>query len=174
MWRTKPHKEIETFELKTVTYGTASASYLATRALQETAKAEKTNFPLGAAFILSDFYVDDLLTGDDNLDKAIKTRDEIIAALSKGRFKLRKWISNSSKLVQGLQGSETSESVLVLNKDEHKTLELHWHAFFDLLQYDVIRPTSAKSVTKKSILASIARIFDPLGSKPIRSYYCTY
>ncbi|CAL1671962.1 unnamed protein product [Lasius platythorax] len=164
LWRTNPHEEIETFELKTVTYGTASASYLATRALEETAKAEKTNFPLGAASILSDFYVDDLLTGDNNLDKAIKTRDEIIAALSKGGFKLRKWISNSSKLLQGLRSSETSESVLVLNKGEqHKTLGLHWHASLDLLQYDVTRTTSARSVTKISILANIARIFYPLG-----------
>jgi len=73
---------------------------------------------LGTAAIFSDFYVDDLLTGNDNLDKAIKTRDEIIVALSKGGFKLRKWISNSSELMQGLQSSDASDSVLVLNKDE--------------------------------------------------------
>lgn len=45
---------------------------------------------------------------------------------------------------------------------------IHWHASLDILQYDVTRPTSARSVTKRSILASIARIFDPLGlSGPI-------
>lgn len=47
LWRTNPEEEIRAFELKTVTYGTASASFLSIRALQELAHIE-IKFPIGS------------------------------------------------------------------------------------------------------------------------------
>jgi len=55
LWRTNPEEEIRAFELKTVTCGTASASFLSIRALQELAHIERSNFPLGAAAVCQTF-----------------------------------------------------------------------------------------------------------------------
>ncbi|KAK9743513.1 Pao retrotransposon peptidase [Popillia japonica] len=63
LWRENQTDEIKTasaYELKTVTYGTASASYLAIKALQQLAQNQVNIVPLGSEVILRDFYVDDL------------------------------------------------------------------------------------------------------------------
>lgn len=109
LWRANSEETIKTFELKTVTYGVVSASFLAIRVLQEVAHLEKSNFPLGAVTVLSDFYVDDLLTGANDLSRAVTLRDE--ATLDKGGFKLRKsklWSSNSKELLRNLPNSVSS------------------------------------------------------------------
>lgn len=70
-WRNHDEEEIKMFELSTVTYGTAPASFLAIRSLQEIARIEQDNMPLGASRILSDFYVDDLMTGANTIQELI-------------------------------------------------------------------------------------------------------
>ncbi|XP_070172242.1 uncharacterized protein [Polyergus mexicanus] len=103
-------------------------------------RISKKQIPLGAATVLSDFYVDDLLTGANDLGRAIAIRDEVITALAKGGFKLRKWSLNSKKL---FPDSVSSEPILTLDKMKKLTL--------------------SNTVTKRAILSSIAPIFDPLG-----------
>lgn len=63
VWRQSPEHPLETYELKTVTYGTASAPFLATRVLQQLADDEQHDFPQAANVLRKDFYVDDLITG---------------------------------------------------------------------------------------------------------------
>jgi len=113
---------------------------------------------------LSDFYVDDLLTGANDLDLALKIRDEVMAILAKGGFQLRKWASNCQELLQNIPDSASEQSVLTLSKSEHlSTLGLQWHSVNDTLQYQVKQSTPSNTVTKRTILSSVARIFDPLG-----------
>ncbi|XP_067119162.1 uncharacterized protein [Centruroides vittatus] len=57
---------IQTFSLNTVTYGTTSAPYLATRTLKQLAIDESVEFPRAAKIVLRDLYVDDMLTGVNN------------------------------------------------------------------------------------------------------------
>jgi len=51
-------------ELNTVTYGTASAPFLAIRYLLE---LSKESHPVASQLIASDFYVDDMITGANSL-----------------------------------------------------------------------------------------------------------
>ncbi|XP_043257972.1 uncharacterized protein LOC122400517 [Colletes gigas] len=66
LWRTNESEEIRVFELNTVTYGTASAPFLATRALRQLGEIHREEFPAARLTIIEDFYVDDLLTGTDS------------------------------------------------------------------------------------------------------------
>jgi len=81
---------VKTFELATVTHDTASTLFLAIRSLQEIARLEKTNMPKGTTRILTDFYVDDLVTGANTIQELIIIRQEVSAILSKTGFVLRK------------------------------------------------------------------------------------
>ncbi|KAK9710480.1 hypothetical protein QE152_g25997 [Popillia japonica] len=112
-WRSSPNDKVQMFNLSTVTYGTASASFLAIRALQQLALDEKEAFPIGSKIALRDFYVDDLITGanttedcpsgyvDDLITGANTTEDaktilrQTTNLLQRGGFELRKWNSNN-------------------------------------------------------------------------------
>lgn len=67
LWRSNPNEKIRDYVLRTVTYGTANAPYLAVRVLHQLAMVEKERFPIAAEIIKNDFYMDDLMCGADNL-----------------------------------------------------------------------------------------------------------
>ncbi|ERL90161.1 hypothetical protein D910_07515 [Dendroctonus ponderosae] len=58
-WGFNPEDTLDTYELTTVTYGTASSSFLAIRCLFQLATDSEKNHPDIAQIIKSDFYVDD-------------------------------------------------------------------------------------------------------------------
>lgn len=99
LWRESANLPVKTYELLTVTYGTTSASYLATRCLQHLAQRYATEYPGGSGCILRDFYVDDLLTGANTISDARRVRDETIELLKRGQFELSKWSSNCKELL---------------------------------------------------------------------------
>jgi hypothetical protein len=61
-----------------MTYGTASAPFLAVRCLQQLAHENKNDYPSASNVILNDFYIDDLLTGSDSKEKLLTIRDQLI------------------------------------------------------------------------------------------------
>ncbi|KAK9703783.1 hypothetical protein QE152_g29075 [Popillia japonica] len=99
--RDDPTCPLETYELRTVTYGTSSASFLATRALKQLSLEEASSFPVGSKVVATDFYVDDLLTGADTNGTVRKVFTEVNTIL-KGGFTLRKWASNDVNLLTKL------------------------------------------------------------------------
>lgn len=90
---------MQIYQLSTVTYGTTSAPYLAVKALQSLANAERERYPVGAAIALHDFYVDDVLTGFDDVSTAMRGQDQLRKLMNAGGFELKKWTSNSSELL---------------------------------------------------------------------------
>ncbi|XP_004524230.1 uncharacterized protein LOC101459575 [Ceratitis capitata] len=65
LWQEHPSDKIEEYELTTVTFGTASAPYLAVRTLFEIANKYSSENKWLQIIIKEDFYMDDLMTGGD-------------------------------------------------------------------------------------------------------------
>lgn len=164
LWRDQSTEEIKTYELLTLTYGTAPASFLATKVIHQLADLEEDQFPLGAKIARRDFYVDDLITGA-NSKEALIIRNQIAALLKLGGFTLRKWTSNNEDLLKGFSESSMSNAILELDKDgTSKTLGVKWNPSRDVLRYTICMQASESSAcTKRSILSNIVQIFDPLG-----------
>ncbi|XP_015189501.1 PREDICTED: uncharacterized protein LOC107073387 [Polistes dominula] len=78
------NKQIRTFELNTVTFGIASAPFLVIQTIKQLAKDEGANYPLKAEILNRDLYVDDLITGADNIETFGKRRDQTIKILKQG------------------------------------------------------------------------------------------
>ncbi|KAK9731425.1 methyltransferase (DUF5641) [Popillia japonica] len=162
--RHDPICPLETCELRTVTYGTASASFLATRALKQLSLEDASNYPVGSKVVATDFYVDDLLTGADTNETVEQIFTEVNTTLNKRGFTLRKWASNDVNLLTKLLPHATAPVVLNLDKDDHvKALGIQWNSHLDVLQYSVLQQCDEKRVTKRTILSRIFQIFDPLG-----------
>lgn len=149
--------------MNTVTYGTTCAPYLALRCLHQLGEEDEEPFPLALKVLQSDFYMDDVLTGSDNLSEAIALQRQLMTLLSKEQFPLRKWRSNNEEILQHLAEESKADDLLVINKDEPlKTLGLLWNQKTDLLQYS-IRDTSFNRVTKRIVLSEVSQVYDPLG-----------
>lgn len=167
LWRDNPDKNIETYKLKTVTYGTTSAPFLAIRCLFQLADDEGEPFPTAREIIKRDFYVDDLLTGANSLEEALKLRNDITFILGKGNFNLRKWASNDPNLLPKYNednlGNSVNATINIDKMGETKTLGLFWNCQCDLLSYSLVLPKTNTKITKRTILSTVAQIFDPLG-----------
>ncbi|XP_055542791.1 uncharacterized protein LOC129728379 [Wyeomyia smithii] len=166
-WRSTPDEPIGVYELKTVTYGTASAPYLATRVISQLATDEKCHYPLAAEVACKDFYVDDLFTGAKTVNEAIELRKQMEAMFNSAGMELRKWASNVPASLQYVPEENRAIKDLVdFDKDQSiKTLGLHWEPQTDRLKYVIPNITIDResAVTKRNTLSSIAKLFDPLG-----------
>lgn len=159
LWRDTTDESVKTFVLNTVTYGTSSAPFLATRCIKQIG-LECKNKDI-AEIIKHDFYVDDLLTGADEFWEAQNIYQEITDALAGACMSLRKWKSNEPQLVP--EDLQTPSLNLNMGSDEpNKLLGLSWHANSDELCFP-ISSSVPNGCTKRDVLSAIARIFDPLG-----------
>ncbi|KAL0895377.1 hypothetical protein ABMA27_011510 [Loxostege sticticalis] len=165
IFRNDPEKPLKTYSLNTVTYGTASAPYLATKCLVSLADAASTDDVRSA--ISRDFYVDDYLGGGSSISQTIHLVKEITKILSSAQFHLRKWQSNSPDILKAIRGDSNDQATSnTLNLSDHntssKTLGLHWLCDSDFLSFSINIDTIEK-ITKRHILSVISQIFDPLG-----------
>lgn len=99
VWRFSPDQPMMDYRFTTVTYGTAAAAFLAIRSLHQLAIDEKINFPIESKIVLNDFYVDDLMTGCDDIETALHIKTGLNKLLEKGGFELRKWNSNCIDII---------------------------------------------------------------------------
>ncbi|GFX00889.1 reverse transcriptase domain-containing protein [Trichonephila clavipes] len=87
------------FRLTTVTYGTKSAPYLATRSLKQLVIDGGHKYPLAAEVIMSDVYMDDLLTGADDLESGRKLQVQLVSMLKGAVMKLYKMSASNPLLL---------------------------------------------------------------------------
>ncbi|XP_072397992.1 uncharacterized protein [Diabrotica undecimpunctata] len=163
LWRQNVEEEIKVYKLNTLTYGTAPAAYLAIRCLQQLAHDNKDSFPKAAQVILSDFYVDDLLTGVDTVEEARILKEHISNILEGAEFCLRKWISNRGEVLEMDDSVKRGIEHYLLEGNNNKTLGIYWDAQEDKLHYSINTTIHATKITKRSVLSMIAQVFDPLG-----------
>lgn len=164
LWRFDPSEEIKTYCLNTVTFGTKSAPYLAVKTLMRLAEDEKHKFPRGSTCLKEGFYVDDCIYGSDTIQDAMEIQSQIINILKSSGFHIRKWSANSLEVLKKIPESDR-ETDIVRNFDSKasvKTLGVQWCPVEDCFQYNITFDFH-DVITKRSILSSVAQIFDPLG-----------
>jgi len=132
--------------------------------MSTTIEDEAVNYPEAAKMARNGFYVDDLITGTDNLDAALSLQQDLIDMLKKGGFTLRKWTSNHPSLLKHLSPEDVERKLLMClgNEDVIKALGLLWNPTTDKLIF-CVQINQDNVLTKLSVLRSTASIYDPLG-----------
>ncbi|XP_056647235.1 uncharacterized protein LOC130451905 [Diorhabda sublineata] len=171
LWRENPQQPLQGVELSTLTYGCNFSPFVATRVLQEIANNNSSNFSLAANALISETYMDDIISGTNSEHELIKLIQELKIVLGNHRFNIHKWASNNSNVLAGISDSNNSSFLqnpekcisLDLENSQNKVLGLNWIPAPDNLNISVPTTFSIFPATKRKILSTISRCFDPLG-----------
>ncbi|GFY15691.1 uncharacterized protein TNCV_1283361 [Trichonephila clavipes] len=157
VWCESEHESPKIYELSTVTYGTVSAPYLAQRTLTQLSMDEEANFPIAASVLRNNLYMDDVLCGAATLEEAIVLRQQLKGILKSAGMELHKLCANHEKL-----SPNPEQNYNFATLTETKTLEVSWKPNLDCFLIKV-KVCLDSSYTKRDVLSTIAKIFDPVG-----------
>jgi Pao retrotransposon peptidase len=162
LWRDSPNEPFQCLELQTVTYGTNFAPYVATRTLNDIAINDKKH-PLAANALLSQTYVDDILSGCDSYEELEELYKQLNSLLNKFGFNLHKWCSNSKEFLNKINHPIAVDSDINFNKAISTVLGLKWDSLTDNFLISAPNSFDEVVITKRKILSSLAQCFDPTG-----------
>ena len=148
LWRSSKQDLIQILRLKTVTYGTSSASFLAVRCLKELAVTYSKEYPLASKAIKDNFYMDDLLVGASSETDLLELRSQITRLLGLGKFELHKWRSNVANFIDNPQ----DESLTISEERGIKTLGVFWNSYLDKFHFEFCN-TDINKVIKRIVLS---------------------
>ena len=148
-------------------FGSKSSPSCATSCLRQTAKKFGKSFdPYVAAIVLHNFYFDDCLFSVENEEVAVSIVNNLRSLLLKGGFKLTKWLSTSSQVMQAIPDEKKSKSVRIATSPSvplpcQRILGVSWDVKTDEFYVSVELPKLP--CTKKGILSVTKSLSDPLG-----------
>ncbi|CAH1725392.1 unnamed protein product [Aphis gossypii] len=163
LWRRSPEDEVQEYQLRTVTYGVNSAPYLALRCLRQLDFEDGAKFPQAKGLLINNTYVDDIIAGADTVDGLLAVQKDLINLLQRGQLELKKWASNCDAVLRCIPVEDQAvEPTFTPTEDANlKVLGVHWDPTSDTFGYH--GATSERSTTKRVVLSTIARLYDPIG-----------
>ena len=158
-----------TYVITRVNMGDRPAGAIATEALYKTADMFSSHCPEAADFIKTGSYVDDLLNSVRSMEAAKKLTSGTEEILARGNFAVKFWIysgevdeENYEVEVLGIPWRPQPD-MLVFNLSLNFSPKRHGvHTLPDLTEEEI--PAQIPQIlTKRSVLAQVMRIYDPLG-----------
>ena len=167
LWRDQPSDPITDYRMTRVTFGIASAAFLATNSVLCVAEENKLGLPLAAKTVKESFYVDDGLPSVETKQEALTLFHQLQELFNRGGFKLHKWDSNSPEVLNSIPSEIRSTKTLSIsgNSDNFvKALGIEYSSSQDYFRFSPPNSFQEESpITKRAVLSDSAKIFDPLG-----------
>ena len=166
VWRSKSTDPIKDYRMTRVTFGVSASSFAANMSVRQNAIDSAHKYPLAAKVVEDSFYVDDCLTGANDVESVITLFHQLQNLFQCGGFLLRKWNSSDAAVLQTIDPSvrDTFEVLIISGSEEYtKTLGLEWNTSLDHFRLTVKNESSSSDLTKRNLISNIAKIFDVLG-----------
>ena len=158
-------KEPIEYQMLVHLFGSVSSPTCVNFALRQTADDNSEQFdPETVNTVKRNFYVDDCLKSSENEKAAITTAEQLRLLLSKGGFRLTKWLSNSRKVIETIPQSERSKLVKEIRFGElpaERALGVLWNIELDTFGFAIM--VKDKPFTRRGILSVVSSVYDPLG-----------
>ena len=165
LWRDlKPDITPETYNMTVMIFGTRCSPASANYVLRKTAadhQEDTTVSQKAVTTIRQNVYMDDLLRSEKTVADAKEIRREVTGLVAKGGFRLTKWQSNSEEVVLDIPESE--RACQGAERTTENVLGCPWNPLEDTLGIRVIKADNARHATKRRVVSTVARLFDPLG-----------
>ena len=105
-------RELQEYQMVVHLFGAISSPACANLALRKTAEDNRHSFPPDVInTVKRNFYVDDCLKSLPGEQKAIEHVGSLCSLLSRGGFKLTKWVSNSRDVLQAIPEKERAKDI---------------------------------------------------------------
>ncbi|XP_065222295.1 uncharacterized protein LOC135846875 [Planococcus citri] len=165
LFRYDMSEPISVFTGNTLTYGTGPASNMATKCLEKVGDSIASTHPIESESIKKEFYMDNYMSGADDVDKALARQKIVHDTLLSFGMPLRKYASNSQEFLSKLEPSLIEPlKTRVLGGDSYiYVLGLVWCPQSDTLNVMLNFELLPSIITKRVILSDVSKIFDLLG-----------
>ena len=169
LWWSKSNlnNNLEEYAMTVHLFGATSSPSIANFALKKTAdEAEQHINSETANTIRRNFYVDDCLKSLSTETEAIQMISNLKDACKLGGFKIAKFCSNSSKLLNSINIKDRSHDLQSHSLDyqdlpSERALGVFWNVKEDSFGYCV--GLKLKPLTRRGILSMVSSLYDPLG-----------
>ncbi|XP_055585033.1 uncharacterized protein LOC129737892 [Uranotaenia lowii] len=166
----------QVYVMDVATFGATCSPCMAQYVKNHNAEEHASRYPDAVKAIIDLHYVDDYLESLDTPEEAVRRVNEIRYIHRKGGFEIRNFLSNSSDVLRqlGVQQHSSDKSLNlepgVDNTEKtERVLGMLWKPTedvfsFNTMVYDEIQNDDyQRSPTKRQVLRTIMRLFDPLG-----------
>ena len=168
---TKAEPEIVIKRFTSVLFGVNSSAFLLSATI---AIHMKKFIDINKNFVtkfLQDLYMDDSVTGVQNLDEAFDFYIFVKTLMFMAGFELTKWHSNSNKLLEAVRKNEKLyyhyNPAEEYSGNDKKILGIIWNSKTDQLLFNfkeiIEKALNNDVVTKRLVLKVVASIYDPFG-----------
>ena len=166
-WRPTLDEPVKAYCMSRVTFGVTCSPFLAVKTLQQGGIDFGSAYPNAQQHLNRSFYVDDLLGGADTEQEAIILYQQLSGILEKAGFTLRKYRSNSKKVLGAIPKKlhelmPTKEMVDCHSEPYPKALGVVWDSDLDTISTDVGREYQAVK-TKREFFSDTGKTFDIMG-----------
>ena len=164
LWRgldlLRPPKVYEAMRLM---FGDRASPYLAQYVVQQHAEDNRDDYPLAVAIILSQMYMDDIMTSLKMDDEAIKARDQLRELLGKAGFKIQRWCSNRPEVLRDVPVEDRVANVKIEESELPcmKALGVQWNGETDMFTFK-LKPPQDVVYTKRGFSKKLPMLCDPL------------
>ena len=160
-------RELQEYQMLVHLFGAISSPACANFALRKTAEDNRDSCSLEVTnTVKRNFYVDDCLKSLPSEPNAIAHVNSLRSLLSRGGFRLTKWISNSPIVNEAIPDSERSKEIKSIDTDKdsphvQRALGIQWCVRSDTFGFSIC--PKPRSPTRRGVLSAASSIFDPLG-----------
>ena len=146
-------------------FGARSSPNCAKYGLNRLATDYGENYPLAKEFIQRNFYVDDGLCSVNTSDEAIELLSQTRSLCKNGNLHVHKLLSNQTQVLEAFPQEDTNlkpQANIQLLDSTERALGMLWALDSDSFTYKY-QPVPAKKITRRSVLANVASVYDPMG-----------
>ena len=144
-------------------FSDTSSPSCANFALRQSAEDNRDDFDSATVKkVRRNFYVDDCLNSVESDHQAINLQGGLRQLLSRGGFRLTKWISNSIKLLASVPKSERAPKVKDLDLENsaiERALGVRWNVPSDTFGFKI--SIKDKQPTRRGILSIVSSTYEP-------------